>query len=121
MKRSADGGRTWGGLSVLMDPHKMFGSDCANATSSTESCEFWDPTPVYDRMTGNIIMMTTLSRSKSDRLMGNMTVWTMTSTDHGVSFGAPIEITDQVRPGKNKIAPPTIRTTQTIKVEVVRW
>ena len=95
-KKSRDGGRTWGELTVLLDPHKLFGSICSNESSASDSCEFWDPTPVFDRDTGNVIMMTTLSLSESDRMHGRMTAWTMTSEDLGNTWGTPRNITEDI-------------------------
>jgi sialidase-1 len=96
-KRSIDGGRTFGDLHVLLDPYLLFGQSCANRTSHTVACMFWDPTPVYDRSTGRVIMMTTLSRTQAGRYAGELSAWTLSSKDLGSTWdAAPRNISSQV-------------------------
>ena len=62
-KKSTDGGFSFTRpLQVLLDPKEQFGDTlCGDSNSSTTSCQMWDPTPVYDRNTGVVTVMTTLS------------------------------------------------------------
>lgn len=106
-KRSTDGGRTWSNLTVLLDPLEMFGaSECGNVTSAQSSCEFWDPTPVGDRSTGEIFLMTALSRSQRGRMGGQMTLWLLRSPDLGGTWGRPENITSQVWSERWKLMTP---------------
>jgi sialidase-1 len=95
-KRSTDGGFTWEDLSVLMDPHKLFGQECANTTSGDRACQFWDPTPIFDSATGQITMMTALSTNKNNRMDGQMSLWVVSSNDMGATWGLLKNITAQV-------------------------
>jgi sialidase-1 len=89
MKRSLDGGQTWGGLQVLWDQDDNV---CGN------------PAPVVDRTTGVIYLLTTwnlgedheseiiLRKSKDTRR-----VFVMESKDEGASWSEPEEITSSVK------------------------
>ena len=96
-KRSIDGGRTWSELITLMDPIEMFGRE-ACPPSKKEGCEFWDPTAVYDRQTGDIHLLAALSTSASQRMSGHLSLYALTSHDGGVSWSRPRNITHSVRP-----------------------
>ena len=89
-RRSTDRGKSFSKLQVLMDPAKMFGeSQCPAANRSTEtgSCEFWDPTPFADAMTGDVHFITTRSwahagvNNEGSRMEGLMDCWLVSSTD----------------------------------------
>ena len=108
-KRSTDRGATWSNFSVLMDPAKMFGdSVCpvANRITGTGSCEFWDPTPFADAVTGRVFMMTTRSwphtvhgsavDNEAARMHGLMDCWLISSDDLGLTWSEPLNITQQV-------------------------
>lgn len=92
LKRSLDGGHTWGGLSTVLDPMTLLGPDACPLVNQS-GCEFWDPTAVFDEKTGAVIMLAALSLKTNDRMSGKMTVWQITSKDLGASWGAPENIT----------------------------
>jgi hypothetical protein len=63
-KRSTDRGATFSAIQMLLDPMKMFPpsqcpTDSASVHSQNHSCQFWDPTPVVDRQTGVVFLLTT--------------------------------------------------------------
>lgn len=85
MKRSADGGATWGPLRVIAKdgPHTM-----------------GNPCPVVDRETGAIWMLMThnLGHDRESAIIdgtseGTRTVWAAKSGDDGETWSAPVEIT----------------------------
>ncbi|HVU34404.1 MAG TPA: exo-alpha-sialidase [Opitutaceae bacterium] len=89
LRRSADGGRSWGSVQVLWDDGP---NTCGN------------PCPVVDRSTGTIWLLAThnlgldhesaLSRG---RARGTRTVWVLHSDDQGAHWSAPAEITADVK------------------------
>ena len=89
LKRSIDGGKTWGDLIVIRD-------------DSTNVCG--NPSPVIDRKTGKIFLLSTWNRGDdTESEIINMTsvdtrrVYVMYSIDEGLSWSKPIEITDKVK------------------------
>lgn len=63
-KRSTDAGASFSALQILLDPLEMFpASECprdnASVRSQNRSCQFWDPTPIVDRQTGEVFLLTT--------------------------------------------------------------
>jgi sialidase-1 len=88
-KRSVDGGSTWSPLQVVGDK----GSDA------------WvNPCAVADGRTGTLWLLTTQnhgSDKEKDIIAGTsqagITVWAMKSTDDGVTWSAPLEITPSVK------------------------
>ena len=89
LKRSTDGGKTWGDLIVIRD-------------DSTNVCG--NPSPVIDRKTGKIFLLSTWNRGDdTESEIINMTsvdtrrVYVMNSIDEGLSWSKPIEITDKVK------------------------
>jgi len=89
VKRSRDGGRSWSALQVV-------GDDGPNT--------FGNPCPVLDRKTGALWLLSTQNRGtdrEKDIIAGtseaSRTVWAMTSTDDGLTWSAPVEITTSVK------------------------
>lgn len=89
LKRSTDGGKTWGPLQVIWDDGE---NTCGN------------PCPVVERSTGLIWLLLThnLGKDTEARIVdgtskGSRTVWVSKSTDDGVSWSKPIEITPAVK------------------------
>ena len=89
MKRSHDGGKTWSDLSVIWD-------DGLNVCGN--------PAPVVDRSTGTIFLLSTWnlgSDSESEIIVQNSKdtrrVFVLQSTDDGLSWSAPKEITTSVK------------------------
>ena len=89
LKRSTDGGKTWGDLIVIRD-------------DSTNVCG--NPSPVIDKKTGKIFLLSTWNRGDdTESEIINMTsvdtrrVYVMNSIDEGLSWSKPIEITDKVK------------------------
>lgn len=85
VKRSRDGGRTWGPQSVVWD-------DAANTCGN--------PCPVVDRNTGTIWLLSThnLGTDNETRIInktskGTRTTWVLRSDDHGATWSKPVEIT----------------------------
>ncbi|MBL1065133.1 exo-alpha-sialidase [Streptomyces sp. 7-21] len=93
MKRSRDGGRTWGPLTVVLDdgPNKV-----------------GNPVPVVDRTTGRLLLNTTHTSgdvTTEDVRCGyadetqTRRSFILHSDDSGATWSAPREITAQVKPG----------------------
>lgn len=89
LRRSQDGGQTWGPLQVVWD-------DGANTCGN--------PTPVVDRDTGRIWMIACHSLEKdtqtalqAGKAESGRTVWTMYSDDNGATWSTPVQITDAVK------------------------
>jgi BNR repeat-like domain/Concanavalin A-like lectin/glucanases superfamily len=91
MKRSTDGGRTWGPVQVVID-------DGAN--------KFGNPVPILDRDTGRIVLNTTRtggSVSSEDVLCGRASAedtrrsFVNHSDDNGLTWSEPVEITADVK------------------------
>ena len=89
LRRSHDGGRTWGPLEVVRDDQ---GNTCGN------------PCPVVDRDTGEIHLLMThnLGSDHESQIInqvstGTRTVWVATSSDNGKSWSAPREITETTK------------------------
>ena len=89
LRRSTDGGRTWSKLQVIADdgPHTM-----------------GNPCPVVDQATGTIWMLNTrnLGSDHEGKIwtrtgQGTRTVWVMKSTDDGLTWSMPVEITKSVK------------------------
>lgn len=85
LKRSSDGGRTWGPLQLLWD-------DGANTCGN--------PCPVLDASTGTLWLLLThnTGTEKEDAIIrketkGTRTVWVTSSRDHGATWAPPFEIT----------------------------
>ena len=89
LKRSTDGGKTWGKTQVVWD-------DAANTCGN--------PCPVIDAKTGTIwLLMThnlgtdTEAMIVSGKAKAGRTVWVTSSTDEGATWAKPVEITKAVK------------------------
>jgi sialidase-1 len=89
VKRSTDGGATWAAMKVIGD----------NGQGT-----FGNPCPVIDRQSGTIWLLTTqnLGEDKESQILdgtskGGRTVWVMHSTDDGVTWSAPKDISASVK------------------------
>ncbi|HKZ68307.1 MAG TPA: sialidase family protein, partial [Chitinophagaceae bacterium] len=89
LKRSEDGGKTWSKLQVVWN-------------DSTNTCG--NPAPVVDQRTGNIILLSTWnlgSDHEKDIINGSSKdtrrVFVLSSTDEGITWSAPKEITKNVK------------------------
>jgi sialidase-1 len=98
LKRSLDGGKSWGKLQTILDPQSMLGNETCPRVGQA-GCEFWDPTAVYDEHTREVHMLASLSTTASGRMGGALTLWVTSSTDAGTTWGTPRNITAQVRHG----------------------
>jgi len=85
LKRSTDGGKTWGPIQLVWD-------DGPNTAGN--------PCPVVDRSTGTVWLLLTRNLGRDteaqikDRTSaGSREVWVSKSTDDGVSWSKPVEIT----------------------------
>ena len=89
LKRSTDGGRTWGPVQVVWDDEE---NTCGN------------PCPVYDETTGTIWLLLTHNRGTDHEKeiaahtsKGTRTVWIASSTDQGATWTKPVEITSTTK------------------------
>jgi sialidase-1 len=89
LRRSFDGGKTWGPLQVVADA----GPDTIG-----------NPCPVVDRKTGTLWLPLTRNLGtegekaiRDGTSKGGRTVWLTRSTDDGATWSAPVEITPSVR------------------------
>jgi sialidase-1 len=89
MRRSTDGGSTWGALQVI-------GNDGTNT--------FGNPSPVVDASTGRVLLLSTHNLGQDSQAEiqngtadGTRTVWIQQSDNNGASWTAPREITSSVK------------------------
>jgi sialidase-1 len=89
VKRSDDGGRSW-------SPMQIIGDNGPNT--------FGNPCPVIDARTGTVWLLTTHSPGAypekdiiAGTTEGGRTVWAMKSGDDGVTWSAPVDITNSVK------------------------
>ena len=89
LKRSTDGGRTWGAAQVVWDDAD---NTCGN------------PCPVLDETTGTLWLLLTHNLGADHQReiaartsRGSRTVWVAHSRDHGVTWTKPIEITSATK------------------------
>ena len=87
LRRSRDGGRTWGAVQLLVDDGE---NTCGN------------PAPVLDTKTGTLFLLQTRNPGKlgeGDVREGRAqrTAWVMHSTDSGATWSEPVEITADVK------------------------
>lgn len=89
LKRSTDGGKTWGALQVLWD-------------DGTNTCG--NPCALVDEQTGVIWIFSTHNLGKDTEkaidhgtATGGRTVWVLQSQDHGATWSKPREITATVK------------------------
>ena len=89
LKRSTDGGRTWGETQVVWNDGQ---NTCGN------------PCPVVDRSTGRILLLLTQNLGNDNEAdiklrtgKGTRTVWICHSDDDGATWTEPVEITDQTK------------------------
>ena len=102
LRRSADGGVTWGPLQVVIDN----GADTAG-----------NPAPLVERASGQVWLpyCTNAADRPTDRR-----VWLVTSADGGAGWGTPVDLTDAVRPvGWEWLATGPGRSIQTTSGRVV--
>eukprot|EP01052_Picozoa_sp_SAG31_P031039 SAG31_NODE_3248_length_4493_cov_1.923760_1_plen_565_part_00 len=95
--RSTDHGRSWGQIQVLFDANFSWPS---SKYYSQHSNAIWDPTPVFDRTTGEtFVFFAGPGRTTSDSTLG---VSMLSSTDLGASWGPVHNLTAScMRPGSN--------------------
>jgi sialidase-1 len=89
LRRSADQGKTWQNLLLVWDNGA---NTCGN------------PCPVVDRTTGTIWLLLTHNLGSdteaqiiAGKSKGRRTVWVSRSTDDGITWSTPVEITEAVR------------------------
>jgi sialidase-1 len=89
LRRSTDGGKTWGPIQVVWDEGA---NTCGN------------PCPVLDRVTGTIWLLMThnLGQDTEAQLVtgkskGARTVWVTKSSDDGATWSKPVDITKDVK------------------------
>ena len=88
LRRSTDNGRTWQPAQVLVDDGE---STCGN------------PCPMVDRRTGAVVLLITKNNAnerESQIMKGEAaprTVWVLKSSDDGITWSTPVDISAQVR------------------------
>ena len=89
LRRSRDGGKTWGKMQVVWD-------------DGTNTCG--NPCPVIDAATGTIWLLLTHNLGKDTEAEivggtseGSRTVWISKSSDDGVTWSKPVDITKDVK------------------------
>jgi sialidase-1 len=89
VKRSSDGGRTWGAQQLIWDDAD---NTCGN------------PCPVLDETTGTLFLFSThnLGNDREKDIVartvrGSRTVWVITSTDNGATWAKPVEVTSTTK------------------------
>ena len=89
-KRSTDSGKTWSDLILIADPSTLFGCE-SNGTSP--KCQFWDPTPVTDVVTGAVHLLAAYTSAKIERQQGLNDIFQWTTYDNGMSWTSARNIT----------------------------
>ncbi|WP_298332796.1 sialidase family protein [Haloactinopolyspora sp.] len=79
LRRSLDGGRTWGPLEVVID-----------GAGDTRG----NPAPVVDRETGRVVLLSTWNANGDTK---DRRPFVSYSDDHGVTWSEPVDITDDVK------------------------
>ena len=87
-KRSTDSGLTFGPLQKIVDVPKVFGARYAGANGGA----VWDPTPVASSM-GPVYVWFSFSTSAAASEAGLRSTFYVSSTDDGVRWGAPWNVT----------------------------
>ena len=102
LKRSQDGGRTWGPMQVILKARK-------------ETDAYANVCPVADTMTGTIFFFVTLFPDgpveirewEARKRYGVIRTLVMKSTDDGLTWSAPLDITEQITDVKTDIGKKT--------------
>ena len=92
-KRSTDG-RTWSNLSVIVDEYspdrKGDGPEfCCKGRPGCKGCSTGNPAPIWDVATGRVLLL---------YARDNMDIFLTTSTDMGVSYSAPTNLSATLTP-----------------------
>ena len=110
-RRSVDDGKTWEPLRTILDPNTLPGCNKTEAclpysggcqtgkgTICGGGCAVWDPTPVVDRVTGDVHVFfgrsTTSCRGGAQSAGYRTDLWVMTTSDLGGTWSAPRNVTD---------------------------
>jgi len=94
LKRSLDGGQTWQPMSVTL----------SHTAANLATRGFNNPTPVVDRTTGDIFLFA--SRPALNGQENSYEMYVSKSTDDGVTWSAPTNISADVRPNGDKYITP---------------
>ncbi|MEV5896285.1 sialidase family protein [Nonomuraea fuscirosea] len=86
LRRSADGGRTWGPLQVV---------------SEGDGTTHGNPVPIVDRRTGRVVLVSTHNGAEPCPNGCDRDPWVQHSDDHGATWSAAREMTEGKRPGWN--------------------
>ena len=102
MRRSTDGGKSWGQLKTILDALSFPAWKDIDAESSPDDGNaVWDPTPLWDAHTSTVwLFFNGPGREDADCAAGICSTWSMHSTDLGKSWATAKNMTTQCqRPG----------------------
>jgi sialidase-1 len=96
MKKSTDAGKSFGNVSIAADPKVLW--------PRADNSSLWDPTPTWDAQTRTLFLTFSREHGNPNSQLAHCRngesscrdLWTMTSTDEGRSFSAPLNITAQI-------------------------
>ena len=95
--RSTDDGETWSNITVLFDANFSWP---ASEFHSAHSNAIWDPTPVFDRTTGETFLF--FAGPGRTAVDSRLDITMISSKDFGLSWGVPVNISSScMRPGAN--------------------
>lgn len=102
IRRSTDGGETWGQLRTILDAVSFPPWSKVNATAKPDTGNaVWDPTPLWDARTGKVwLFFNGPGRENPDCAVGLCGTWAMSSIDLGVTWSPAVNMTAKCqRPG----------------------
>eukprot|EP01045_Picozoa_sp_COSAG04_P013145 COSAG04_NODE_917_length_9428_cov_3.927109_4_plen_313_part_00 len=87
-KRSTDGGRSWSAQQLIVEPGVVWGKQ----EGGEKGGAVYDPTPVYDAVTGAVHIFFSYCPSRfmsRPKIPQAFEMWMVSSTDRGLSWAAP--------------------------------
>ena len=90
-KRSTDGGRSWSAQQLIVEPGVVWGPE----EGGEKGGAVYDPTPVYDAVTGAVHIFFSYCPSRymsRPKIPQAFEMWSVSSTDRGLSWAAPVNL-----------------------------